>query len=586
MKGLGRFALAALRGALALAAMRSGAAPAQGSIPTGPAPAGVSTLAPGPGPAPAVARPGNGPVGVAGPVVLPGQPARPAVAVLPPQVQVVRFHGPAGARVEVLGPPPEPVPVGAEDGLLTVGLRVGVGYHLKVTNLPDRPRSELYPVVELVGHLHRPPAVDPAKYPIRIQLMPEDVADVLDRGRMVTHVVYLEDPKQAIPLHLPKDEIPVVTLSPAEDPLRVASALGRVVAVVWLGGRTPTPEEVAAGFAPIGPIGGPCPFLGPDGGRCPLPRGPACGTPPPPDRMWMPRDEFLCDGGDHGRKAGVAGDGALAGIDPKDAVVGFRELRRAHVLPTNVVCVYAPRFAAVRIGVGPNEAEVVTAPNEADQLQRQEIQALRQGPKRLTQNLAPEIGRCRMRPSAAIALVGVSKHIEVRVLNGLDQVTHVAGHIQDVGPEIRRTRVKPAAILARQQAIPIINAEGAVVTGIVEGAGEQVMAWKPQEVAQVEAERKPGLAVIKQVDAAEAEPGDVLTYTITYRNMGGVPVASVSVVDSLLPRLEYVRGSAQGPAGTVFTAAGNGAGAMELRWDVGTVAPGAMGAVRFQARVR
>ncbi len=64
--------------------------------------------------------------------------------------------------------------------------------------------------------------------------------DAVDRGRLVTKVIYLEDPDQAIPLKMAKDEVPVVTLNPTEPPLRVASALGRPVAIVRIGGRRPT----------------------------------------------------------------------------------------------------------------------------------------------------------------------------------------------------------------------------------------------------------------------------------------------------------------------------------------------------------
>ena len=99
---------------------------------------------------------------VGGPVVEVEEPAGP---VLPPEIQVVRFQGPAGVKVEVLGPVPEPVPVGDGLGLLTAGLKVGRAYRLRVSNLPDRPGAEVFPVIEVVGHLHRPPGIDPAKSP-------------------------------------------------------------------------------------------------------------------------------------------------------------------------------------------------------------------------------------------------------------------------------------------------------------------------------------------------------------------------------------------------------------------------------------
>ena len=64
---------------------------------------------------------------------------------------------------------------------------------------------------------------------------------------------------------------------------------------------------------------------------------------------------------------------------------------------------------------------------------------------------------------------------------------------------------------------------------------------------------RPGLAVIKRVSVAEAEPGDTVTYVIIYRNMGNTPINNVSIVDSLLPRLEYVKGTSRGPEGTGFS---------------------------------
>ena len=153
-------------------------------------------------------------------------PVAPAGFTLDPAVQVVRFQGPPGLSVEVLSPPTVPVPIGDGGGIVTVGLKRGVGYRLKISNLPERPGRELYPVIELVGHLHRPEATDPGKYPIRITFRQYDLDDVADHNRMVTKIVYLEDPDQAIPFHLPKDEVPVLTLGPTESPLRVAQAPG------------------------------------------------------------------------------------------------------------------------------------------------------------------------------------------------------------------------------------------------------------------------------------------------------------------------------------------------------------------------
>jgi uncharacterized repeat protein (TIGR01451 family) len=515
------------------------------------------------------------------------EPAPPAVE-LPEDVQVVRFQGPSGMKIEVLGPAPESVPVGDGKGLGTFGLKVGLSYKLRLSNLPDRPGVELFPVVDMVGHLHRPKGIDPGKYPIRIVFREDDIVDAAGRGLLVTQVIYLEDPDQAVPLKLPKDEPPFVGLSPAEEPFKVARALGRVVAIVRIGGRQPTPEEVN-GPAGIGLGNVPCPFMNSTGeGPCKLPCGPVCGTPPPPGRPWMPRDEFLCDGGDRGEPVHFAGEGGLAGIDPRDTIVKFNAGDRPRVLPTNIVCIYAPRFASVRAAVGATEAQTVAHLSSNELLQRMEQAAARQGPKKLAQSQVAGQNRLREKATGLSTRIYAGEHSEVRILGGFDTRLNVASHQLIQRVDQKNATLKAGLMKARLKADGLKSAESPVSSGIVEGAGQAVMTWPPFDITGVEVPpRKPGLAVIKRVDASEAESGDILTYTIQYRNMGNVPIRAVSITDSLLPRLEYIPDSAQGPVGTVFTFGENKAGALELRYDLpGAIAPGAEGSVTFKVIVR
>lgn len=583
--------------------------------------AAVVALAPGPGwgqvPAPAPATmpmpmPMLGPATPAAPpaVLAPAAPAplapgvtAPGVAtvepgagvpVIPPQVQVVRFQAPEGVQIEVLGPSPEPIPVPADavaaQGLF--GLRVGVGYRLRLANLPHRPGAELFPVIEVVGHLHRPNGMDPFRFPIRVGFGEDDIVDAVDRGRLVTRIVYLEDPEQALPIALPKGEIPLVSLSPAEEPLKVAAALGRVMAIVRLGGRRPTVEELngerllGAGMDAAATTR--CPFTGADGGPCQLACGPVRGTPPPPGRPWVPRDEYLCDGGDHAEAAHFGGDGGLVGIDPRDAVIQFSGNLRQRILPTNLVCVYAPRFAGVRVSVGPNENLGVQRTLRAEKLQIQAALDVRQESRRFVQNQAAEANRERVRASGLRGRAYAGVHSELRVLNGYETMAHLSGHTLIQATDRVSLREKPGGLRQEVPPLTIKTAASAVVTGIVQGGGEMVMTWTPRETVGVELPpNKPGLAVIKRVSTGEAEQGDTLTFVIQFRNMGNTPIGAVSVVDSLLPRFEYVAGSAQGPKGTVFTAGENRVGSTELRWDLpGAIAPGAEGYVSFQVLVR
>ena len=512
-------------------------------------------------------------------------PAEVGPAPLPPSVQVVRIAGPEGLAVDVLGPSTEPVPVGDGRGAATLGMKVGTAYSLKLTGLPNRPDDALYPVVEVIGHLHRPDGVDPAKFPIRVNLEYEDIEAALN-GRLVTRVVYLEDPERAVPIATSKDETPTMTIGPAEDPLKVAMALGRVLAIIRLGTRVPGRDEANAGGG-TGLAGGRCEWIGSTGTACGAPCGP-CRPSERPERPTLARDEYLCDGGDHKLKAGIAGLDSIVGVEPKDALIKFRDDRGSRVLPTNTVCIYAPRFAVVRGVVGLNVNLGITAITTASRADQQRLSATFQRAGRYAQNTTAELARHRARPSDLGSVLKLADHAEVRVLGETDVVSSLAGHVALQRAQAEKLRQKVAGNVARQRLVGIKTAESAVVTGLVQGLGQSVMAWKPDEQVGVELPpKKAGIAVIKRVSAGEAEAGEVVTFVIQYRNMGNVPIGSVSVIDSLLARLEYVPGSAKGPARSVFTAEENQAGSSILRWDLpGEVAPGAEGYVSFEAKVR
>jgi uncharacterized repeat protein (TIGR01451 family) len=542
--------------------------------------------------------PGAG-AAVTGPILTPeghGPEGEPA---LDPSIQIVRFSGPAGLLAEVLAPTPAPVHAGDGRGILTAGLQRGVGYRLRLSNITERPGAELFPVIEVVGHLHRPANIDPAKYPIRVVFSEQELWDVVDRGRLVTKIIYLEDPEQAIPLKLPKDQIPLVTINPSEDPLRVAQALGRVMAIVRIGGRRPSDEEIQAGetgdvgldaVASIGRTR--CPFSSPEGEPCSQPCGPVCGSPPPPGRPWLPRDEYLCDGGDQGAPAGIGGDGNLRGIDPRDAVmrfdIGLDDRRQGRVLPTNRVCVYAPRFAEVRISTGTNEAVEVHGPSLNRATDKYALAESRAYSRRLVQKQAAELARERRRPQDLDGRVFAGESSKLQEVDSYHNTQQARIASQKQPAEIARNRMKPAQYKERLRLDGIKTAESPVMTGVIEGASQSVMSWQPHVMTGVETPpNRPGMAIIKRVSALEAEPGDTLTFVITYRNMGNTPIRSASIVDSLLPRLEYVKGSAKGPKGTNFTSGENRVGSTELKWEIpGVIAPGATGAVSFEAEVR
>nr|WP_232327855.1 DUF11 domain-containing protein [Kibdelosporangium sp. MJ126-NF4] len=70
----------------------------------------------------------------------------------------------------------------------------------------------------------------------------------------------------------------------------------------------------------------------------------------------------------------------------------------------------------------------------------------------------------------------------------------------------------------------------------------------------------PGYQLTKTVDLAEAIPGDILTYTVTLRNTGVIPVPALTVRDTLPPGTTYV--SAEASKGTA-----NGTGPIDWAVD-------------------
>ena len=77
-----------------------------------------------------------------------------------------------------------------------------------------------------------------ADYPIPVVLTEADIREAID-GRMVTRVVYLEQPQLAAMLDPLRREIPQ-SVNPADNALQEADRLGRPMIIVRIGGRTPS----------------------------------------------------------------------------------------------------------------------------------------------------------------------------------------------------------------------------------------------------------------------------------------------------------------------------------------------------------
>lgn len=166
----------------------------------------------------------------------------------PDHFQPVRVKLPTTGTVTFFdGSPQRPVDLAAP---AQAGLLVGRMYRLRVTNLPEFPNGEFFPSIELVDRLHPPPG-QAERFPVEIELFPEEFVGA-DNGRMITKVVYLEQPDLVQQQHL-NGEKRVIDLAPAQNALAEADVLGRPIAIVRMGGRTPDPNPIIPDWQFWGP---------------------------------------------------------------------------------------------------------------------------------------------------------------------------------------------------------------------------------------------------------------------------------------------------------------------------------------------
>ncbi len=110
--------------------------------------------------------------------------------------------------------------------------------------------------------------------------------------------------------------------------------------------ETLPPEAYTGGPNSAMPACPPCAY------GCP-PCADGCQWAPPGIRRPWPPDEYICDGGDAGVPAMISGRGELGGVEMQDTVATYDTLDGHRLIePSNQVCIYAPRFGAVRQVVG------------------------------------------------------------------------------------------------------------------------------------------------------------------------------------------------------------------------------------------
>jgi hypothetical protein len=157
---------------------------------------------------------------------------------LPGFYQPVEIKAPRGALISlaVANQFDEAQPAPRKAGML-----IGAVYRLRVTNIRLAEGLEVFPTVEVIDRLYTPPD-QAGRFAIPIELTENDLKLALD-GKFVTRVIYLENPRDALPVRDNLQGQAWFEAAPGQDPLAVADALGRPVAILRLGARLPDQAE-------------------------------------------------------------------------------------------------------------------------------------------------------------------------------------------------------------------------------------------------------------------------------------------------------------------------------------------------------
>ena len=299
-------------------------------------------------------------------------------------------------------------------------------------------------------------------------------------------------------------------------------------------------------------------------------------------------DEYVCDGGDAMGEVNVLSDWTLNNLDPEDTVGHYDTLDdQVVVAPSNRVCIYAPRFAAVR---------KVTSPFQNDKYaqarieQREDLAVIEQQDRSSVSYQQTVAARqdLRVQPASSLqrevpGVTGVHT-LPVREINR-DFSAHEDFRVMKLG--IHKQADKPLLAEYTTKAITwsADKAVQVVVDGVIAHANSTV---KSIEAIHAIGDNRPAkLRVIKTASVSDALPGEEVEFTLRFDNVGHQPMGNVTIIDNLTTRLEYLDNTELCSLENNFVADDNDVDSLTLRWEIiDPIKPGHGGLIRFKCRVR
>jgi len=299
-------------------------------------------------------------------------------------------------------------------------------------------------------------------------------------------------------------------------------------------------------------------------------------------------DEYLCDGGDEMPGVEVAADWEVLGLGIEDTVAHYDTVPgRTCVVPSNKVCIYAPRFRSVRHITRLALDEEYVRPTGYHSPAPPVLVDSKNMP---TTTLEQDRVRLNVQDKLALAY-------ENRLQDGaVSMALHPEEFIEALLPYENLEVVKIGVFDERQRAL-LLEGSNAAITWTQDKAVQILLDSQhalnmtrddgPEIVFQTH-EPCPGkLRIVKVASTQFAKPGDIVDFTLRYDNIGSQAIGNVTIVDNLTTRLEYMNDSAKSSRRADFYSERNEAESLVLRWEItDPLEPGEGGVVRFKCRVR
>ncbi len=298
-------------------------------------------------------------------------------------------------------------------------------------------------------------------------------------------------------------------------------------------------------------------------------------------------DEYLFDGGDRGMKVHYD-QNQRRGVDTEDTFAEYVDhTGKQQVRASNPVAIYAPRFAAVRTMTGPEED--VTIDRLAMAQDANPGAAFTNRMTLATSNRRSKASGMRVRErgreldtiDASIAMRTNAKAAGNEfVLKPLRRSVATTGIQLDHATEAWiAKRIQKAADWSVKQ-FPVVKATTAAAMDVEASVKPQINVGIDEDKA------KGSLRIIKMVDRDSAVPGDVLTFTIEFENIGDGELYNVKITDNLTQRLMFIEDSAESDRKGRIVVEGNDVGSEMLIFELeGKLDGHSKGVIEFKARV-